>query len=87
MDVWSTDNITKRSKKRRKKRDAGLEQLQADISQILQMTPQKNKDEDLAEATAIQRARAAALKHDHASPDHSAGAARSRELTTNPANH
>ena len=53
MDVRSTANITKRTKARRGKRDGNLEQIQADISQILQIELKNNATEDLASATAL----------------------------------
>ena len=79
MDERSSNNITKRTKARRKARDGKLDQLQTDISQILQMTPSKQPEEDLEAATALQRARAASLQHDRVNPNVVAGAGETRE--------
>ena len=59
------DNITGRSTARRLHR-AGKQRTEeeADLSQVLRMTPTRGSRETLATATALQRARAAALRKD-----------------------
>ena len=58
-------NITGRTTARRSRRNARNDQEEeANIGQVLGMTPAKGMNETLATATALQRARAAALRKD-----------------------
>ena len=60
------DNITGRTTARRSKRATKANRREtADLSQVLRMTPTRGSRETLATATALQRARAAALQKDH----------------------
>ena len=56
--------MTTRSKARKSKRAKKNAEPPADISQVLGMTPTRGKQETLASATALQRARAAAQQQD-----------------------
>ena len=58
------DGVTTRSKARKSKRAKKNAEPPADISQVLGMTPTRGKQETLASATALQRARAAAQRQD-----------------------
>ena len=59
------ENITGRTTARRDKRAAKeSRRVTADIGQVLRMTPTRGSRETLAAATALQRARAAALQKD-----------------------
>ena len=59
------DNITGRSTARRTKRAAKKDRrTSSDLSQVLRMTPTRGSRETLAAATALQRARTAALQKD-----------------------
>ena len=58
-------NITGRTTARRDKRNARNDREEAaNISQVLRMTPTRGSRETLVTATALQRARAAALRKD-----------------------
>ena len=64
------DQVTKRTRARRKNRSRREQEGEANVSQVLRMTPEKGSSQNLAAATAMQRARAAAKQYDrHASPE------------------
>ena len=58
------NKVTKRTRARKKNRSRRKQKDEADVSQVLGMTPEKRSSEDLAAATAMQRARAAAEQYD-----------------------
>ena len=58
MDGVTTRAQARKNRGQRKRKD------DANISQVLNMTPEKGSKENLAAATAIQRARAAAEQYD-----------------------
>ena len=58
------NKVTKRTRARKKNRGRRKRKDEADVSQVLGMTPEKRSSEDLAAATAMQRARAAAEQYD-----------------------
>ena len=61
--------VTKRTRARKTNRDRRKQQEEANVSQILNMTPDKRSNENLAATTAIQRARAAAEQYDRRASD------------------